>query len=1118
MYEVPTLLVGLGGIGSFVVDQVYGQIPPERRSRIAVHAFDTNINDISRLRHLRNRVTQTSTNWTVGQYILNSDPTIQDWFPHQNKELKRKLLTDGAGQIRVVSRLAYRAAMEQGKLGTLQQQIARVFRATGQDAVSSVRIMIVTSLAGGTGSGIFIQAALFLREMLDRTFGKQNVLVRGAFLLPDTLISSGVLDKMEHENVRANAYACLKELDAITQNTGVTIELEYRPGQTDMSGRPSLVIGDEHLPYNFAFMYDFENTAGENLGNFTNYLNQAIKSVYLSLFTPLAAQNFSVEDNQILSLIERDGRSRYCGAGVASLVYPYQDIVEYSALRWATDNLSDQWLRLDDDYQQEFLQYERDIRAGVNRVKPELKNRYIRLLDDYAADERPAPFFKAIYRSTRLQDKKGRPTTPKINRFLESIEQEIEKRVTQDAEVMQLAELCTLDEVQLKNRDRAQKHVLDVEEALFALRDGIYKAIDENKVFLVNQIMMRDHDEPGGVGGQDYRINSWMLSREEPIHPVGVRYMLYQFLNLLDEKLLALKPENERLRKSIERYQESYDDPDTEDYVETPEDILRSAREQSVFSRVLKNQFKDFAEEYQDKASRQLRNLRTYHKERMTELVFIEIRHAIADMLKDWERYFQNLRDVRNRLLEDVNRRLEEHTAKGDPTQRFVLASPQDKKEIWDQVRLQLAGSDLPATGLPGSIARQIYLGQYHRFCIRRLEGQTDDEAPESTEAMFRKDVLGWCRTELGKIDALNLNIFQALRTEAQRQNQSPEAHIEDGLKRLTNLAKPLVPQIPEGAMMRYWGVHPEALSELHEGQQKDWLISGIVEDSAFSPYELIRYRANYGLTAEDFPKFSVGSNDLTASGVYFRAYQSRVRKLTGQSNVSSVTPHLDKRWHLPAYLPDINQSQVLEDQARVDQAFLRGLAHGYFKAVHEDGTYIWTFHSHSGPQLVRVHGNPVGAEVYRLHQALLYNPAIVDQTLEQSDRDRTDDRDRYPIKKATTLSHHGFYNGVNDVPGAPGKDARNILDVVLGYALDTPDDAELPRMGLNLLSGLLDELETFYLYVYGSHQKNTARQGVGRLIERLRKSSQIYQSADKDSAMRARWDGILDQKLKQLK
>ncbi len=55
---------------------------------------------------------------------------------------------------------------------------------------------------------------------------------------------------------------------------GVTIELEYRPDQVDEDGRTNHTIKQHHLPYNYCFLYDYENLHGHHLHNLSDYMEQ----------------------------------------------------------------------------------------------------------------------------------------------------------------------------------------------------------------------------------------------------------------------------------------------------------------------------------------------------------------------------------------------------------------------------------------------------------------------------------------------------------------------------------------------------------------------------------------------------------------------------------------------------------------------------------------------------------------------------------------------------------------------------------------------------------------------------------------------------------------------------
>jgi hypothetical protein len=124
------------------------------------------------------------------------------------------------------------------------------------------------------------------------------------------------------------------------------------------------------------------------------------------------------------------------------------------------------------------------------------------------------------------------------------------------------------------------------------------------------------------------------------------------------------------------------------------------------------------------------------------------------------------------------------------------------------------------------------------------------------------------------------------------------------------------------------------------------------VEDPAFSPYSVVRYAATYGLKAENLPKFAAGSEERDQpAGAYYRAYKNRIRQLVEKGN--TVTPHLDRRWHLPAYLPDLNSTLWTVEKQKIDRALILG----YLKACDFDGKSLWVYFGADGSQEVRVDG-----------------------------------------------------------------------------------------------------------------------------------------------------------------
>ncbi len=574
MSDIPTLLIGLGGIGSRVVDEVYGMIPMDKRDRIACHIFDTNVNDISKLENLdKDWCTQISKAMTVEQYLHNlrdNEQYVLDWFPHEQREIRRKSLTEGAGQVRSISRLGYRAAMQDGRLSNLHKQLTSIFRETGESMVKSARVMIICSIVGGTGAGIFLQTAMYLREILKFDYKRTNILIRGVFALPDILALTGAVSKSEVDNIRANAYASIKELNAIIKNTSansdtdrIEIDLEYKPGQVDVAGRLNHTITADQLPYDFCFLYDFENTAKNNLQYPANYFKQISICTYLELFSPIAAEKFSRQDNQILELVRNEGLNRYCGAGVARLVYPYEDNINYFALKWATDSLSNDWLKIDKEFEAEFKQYETDLQNGVNRDEPKVYKRYVWLLDQLANDEKPQPFFKLAHRDAYMVGKDNELEAAKADLFIQAVEEEIDKIIANDGKLNALQSETEVDDNRLSDKNRMREEVLNVEGAMRAFENEINQFVLESKTFISAQVYMQDCDQLRFADDKDYKLNTWFLKRDQAVHPVTVRYILYQILARLEERIKELTTDNNDLQKRISRYDKAYELPET---------------------------------------------------------------------------------------------------------------------------------------------------------------------------------------------------------------------------------------------------------------------------------------------------------------------------------------------------------------------------------------------------------------------------------------------------------------------------------------------------------------------------------------------------------------------------
>ena len=210
----PTIIIGLGGIGSDICCRVSRQVKDkEQRKRIRFVCIDTDVNDLGHRKEEDSRIItiQTSAPYMVCNYLDTNTNAKDNWFPVHNI-LMGKTPTEGAGQVRAISRLAFEEAVREGRMTALDKAIEELYFLDGASAPQAVRVIIVSTLAGGTGSGIVLPVALYVRNFLQTRFRKSASVIRGFFLLPEIMF--GNKSPEECGSLCCNAYSSMRELDA----------------------------------------------------------------------------------------------------------------------------------------------------------------------------------------------------------------------------------------------------------------------------------------------------------------------------------------------------------------------------------------------------------------------------------------------------------------------------------------------------------------------------------------------------------------------------------------------------------------------------------------------------------------------------------------------------------------------------------------------------------------------------------------------------------------------------------------------------------------------------------------------------------------------------------------
>jgi hypothetical protein len=223
----PTIIIGLGGTGQQVLMKIrrlfaeqYGSleaIPIVKYLYIDTDKAPASQEDLTRdndpflsaIDFTPAETLKLSVN--VSEYIrnINNYPFIKKWLKTTGKIAELGDLEEGAGQVRSASRLAFFEHFNEirdkltGALSVYDTAHQELMREMNVDVdYSSLFVYVITSLAGGTGSGIFLDMGCLLKHVYE----DRSPSVIGYAVLPAVYSNYGA-------RTQANGYASIKELD-----------------------------------------------------------------------------------------------------------------------------------------------------------------------------------------------------------------------------------------------------------------------------------------------------------------------------------------------------------------------------------------------------------------------------------------------------------------------------------------------------------------------------------------------------------------------------------------------------------------------------------------------------------------------------------------------------------------------------------------------------------------------------------------------------------------------------------------------------------------------------------------------------------------------------------------
>lgn len=331
-----SLFIGLGGTGATALLHTkkrfldtYGEVPP----MIDFLVIDTDLNTStktlerdnilpeihkeksSKVGFKQSEILYTRVKGAIETYRLNKN-SLFNWMPEENEHVLRDM-NHGAGQVRTNGR--YSIYFNQREIiSAVQNKINDITNISIIDdgifepKGSGIEINFVFSIAGGTGSGSFLDVAYLVKDALT---GKGGVSTIGFLVLPD--VFNAMQGGISMESTQPNSYGALMDLDYVMRNDVEKLGL-------------SIVFDDKTIPVNsnpfdMLFTVNNKNTVGDTISHISDISEQIGLAMYTGA-SELSANVGSVYDNvkSILAggnLDIENKRAWACGMGVSELFY-----------------------------------------------------------------------------------------------------------------------------------------------------------------------------------------------------------------------------------------------------------------------------------------------------------------------------------------------------------------------------------------------------------------------------------------------------------------------------------------------------------------------------------------------------------------------------------------------------------------------------------------------------------------------------------------------------------------------------------------------------------------------------------------------------------------------------
>lgn len=807
MNETPTLIVGLGGIGCSIANQINDMLDEHSKKYVGIIGLDTNIDD---LKELSIKTIQTSDERKVKNFIA-SYPHHKKWFPLNRFTANRGLL-NGAGQIRSISRLAALVSNQELRLLPLEDEIKRITVNDGRDN-SNFNVFFVGSITGGTGAGLFLQMPFYIRDFMKKNSANQNVRIRGMFISADITrsIQPSVINM---DATMVNAYACIKELNAfyltqIRKDEENNLSLEFykkadtksmarnvadniREGyiknvldtnldengdyedydpEADEADIEAIVSDGSNIPYDAFYLIEgTDNEGGIGKADLNIVKRQVARIIYTILFTPIRRADNSILDNTVLQDMEGGGMNRYSSAGMCCLKYPFEQVQEYVTMRWVKDIVQDEWLLTDVMYEDELKEALSKQREDGSVVPPARAEAFVRIFTEQSCGLKDDSKLGMLKKEAFIDDEEnlGNPISRAVS-WKAKIDEEIKRKINTE-DVLTTISKCNVENLSEYDADEMADFIEEIYGNIEKLEKDIKNAYIVSRYSIANEVFPTREESMKLQIRSELGIYHNLATK----HPVAARFLIYDMLQMMEEEIdnleMSLQGVTDRLHE-FNTLNYSLDKNWENDPQDAASAIRKYGKKKILFVNIGKKKVESVLANFSDDVEEQIRMNLEYGENMLKLQTYKLLIKRFAALSNYYYEFFARVErhvDSNNARIELLENSFEEE-AFGEIS---VYSSKEAFVKMYEEFKLKAQ------VLLPEDTKKAVFMDVYNITC----EIMEDDTKPNMSEqAKQRRDATNFRRMD----QSFQKTVIETLRTEALKKGRDRiDLSIRDAIKK----------------------------------------------------------------------------------------------------------------------------------------------------------------------------------------------------------------------------------------------------------------------------------------------------------------------------------------------